>query len=204
MARYAKFAVSLSSVPSVQVQVNYQTTDGTALANVGYRPKSGTLIFPPGVQTQNVWVKIRDPSITEIDKIFYLDLSSSLGASISQYRGTVHIPADVVTTIALPGATSGTPYSTNLPSLPAGNSYYLSSGTPPPELTMTGAGVISGTPVDLASYSWWVKVSGNLPISYRYLTLTVSGTPLGSDIYVDNSGLAYVDDTGQQYIDGTL
>ena len=60
--------------------VKYTTLDGTAIQNLDYVPKSGTLTFPPGTTSETVSVQIL-PENKTTNEVFYLDLTSAAGAS---------------------------------------------------------------------------------------------------------------------------
>jgi hypothetical protein len=205
MSRYAGFTIALSSVPAATVTVGYTTTNGSALANVDYRPRSGTLTFPPGVQTQTVWVKIRDPNPAIPARVFYVDISSGTGATVYRTRGAFTIPADTVENIDLGTLDLGDSYSGSpLTPPPVGSSYSFSSGTSPPGIFISGSGVISGSPTELGTYNWYMKSSGANPTTYKRLTLEVTGDPIEDSAYTDEVGTsAYADETGEHYVDGT-
>ncbi|MDC6351866.1 Calx-beta domain-containing protein [Zeaxanthinibacter sp. PT1] len=73
--------------------VNYQTTDGTALATQDYTAVSGTWFFN-GVsgQTQTVTVPIIDDEFYEFDEDFFIEMTSSTNATITitdRGKGTI-------------------------------------------------------------------------------------------------------------------
>jgi len=79
-AAHAVFTVKLSSAATTTVTVKYTTLDGTAIQNLDYVPKSGTLTFPPGTTSETVSVQIL-PENKTTNEVFYLELTSAAGAS---------------------------------------------------------------------------------------------------------------------------
>jgi len=72
------FDVTLTPVPGPgeTVQVDYQTTDGSAQAGTDYAATTGTLTFSPGEATKSVPVTIIEDDTPEADETFELRLSS--------------------------------------------------------------------------------------------------------------------------------
>jgi uncharacterized delta-60 repeat protein/uncharacterized repeat protein (TIGR01451 family) len=74
------------------VSVNYATSDGTAKANVNYRPVSGRLTFGPGVTNQTFSVPIiDDTTINPTGLVVNLRLSGVSGASLGISSATLKI-----------------------------------------------------------------------------------------------------------------
>jgi parallel beta-helix repeat protein len=74
--------------------VKYATVPGTATAGVDYVSKTGTLVFPPGVTTQNVAVAVRGDKLHELDETFGLVLSAPVNAFITTGTATATILDD--------------------------------------------------------------------------------------------------------------
>ncbi|XP_040062586.1 sodium/calcium exchanger 1 isoform X2 [Ixodes scapularis] len=58
------------------VCVDYNTEDGTANANSDYVPVEGTLVFRPGEQDKQIFIKVIDDDVFEEDEHFYVRLSN--------------------------------------------------------------------------------------------------------------------------------
>ncbi len=76
-------AVTLSRPSALPVQVNYATSNGTALAGVDYQPVSGTLTFAPLITRETFPVTLLDDTLAEDYKNLYLTLSNPVVATAS-------------------------------------------------------------------------------------------------------------------------
>ena len=88
------FPITLSTVSGQEVDVDYTTNDGTALAGSDYVAASGTAIIPAGSLSTNVDVSVTDDSTYENDEGFTLDLSAPFNASIVDAQGAGTITND--------------------------------------------------------------------------------------------------------------
>src|SRR6516162_8800358 len=95
------FAVTLDRPSSGTVTVNYATAAGTA-GTADYTPVSGTLAFAPGETVKTVSVPIANDTLAEGDERFDLVLSSPVGATLPDPRGTATIAANDQTAVATP------------------------------------------------------------------------------------------------------
>lgn len=59
------------------VEVDYATSDGTALDGDDYEAANGTLIFAPGETEKNIGIVINDDDIFELDEHFFCKLSNA-------------------------------------------------------------------------------------------------------------------------------
>lgn len=76
----ARFRVTLHQPQATQaISMAYTTEDGTATAGEDYDAKSGTVTFPPGSTTQDIFVDIRADRKVEIEETFRLLLSAPTG-----------------------------------------------------------------------------------------------------------------------------
>jgi hypothetical protein len=75
-------AVTLSAVSEVTATVDYNTTPGTAAANIDYTPVNGSLTFTPGVTSQVIHVPILDDALYENDETLSLLLANPSRAVI--------------------------------------------------------------------------------------------------------------------------
>ena len=78
----------------VEVTVDYQTFDGTAIAVDDYEAASGTLVFPPGETSKLFPVTIYGDDIPEGIHSFHIGLSNPINATIQDGEGEVFIYDD--------------------------------------------------------------------------------------------------------------
>jgi chitinase len=83
------FTVSLNAPSTSSVSVRFATANATARAgkSADYTATSGTLSFSPGQTTKTVSVKVRNDTTVEANETFFVNLSSALGAVISDSQG---------------------------------------------------------------------------------------------------------------------
>jgi hypothetical protein len=75
------FTVSLDTVSTQTVKVDYATKDFGATSVDDYMAVSGTLLFNPGVMLLTVPVLTYDDAVNECDKTFLLELTNPIGLS---------------------------------------------------------------------------------------------------------------------------
>jgi hypothetical protein len=92
------------------------------------------------------------------------------------YTLAVVCPTITLTPTSLPGATVGTAYSQSVSAAPSGNySFAKTSGTLPGGLTLSAAGVLSGTPTATGTFTFTITATGFGTCSgSRTYTLTVA------------------------------
>ncbi len=95
------FAVTLDRPSTGTVTVNYATAPGTA-GTADYSTLSGILAFAPGETVKTVNVPITNDAAAEGDERFDLVLSSPVGATLPDPRGTAVIAANDQTAVATP------------------------------------------------------------------------------------------------------
>ncbi|MEO6611997.1 MAG: MopE-related protein [Chitinophagaceae bacterium] len=84
-------SVTLSAPAGNTVTVKYRTINGTARHPKDYIHVSGTLTFNPGETNKNIMVAVVADAIPEADQDFFIELSKSVNAPISDASGTVTI-----------------------------------------------------------------------------------------------------------------
>jgi len=107
----AVFAVTLSSVGTNTISVDYSTADETATAGVDYFATSGTLTFLPGETNKPVIVLVRGDTLSEPNETFLVNLANPLNARIAvpSARGTIIDDDKPHLTINDPFVTEGNP-----------------------------------------------------------------------------------------------
>lgn len=159
--------VSLSKTPLTNVTVDYSTADGTATAGVDYVAKSGTLTIPAGQTSGTITINVIGDLDVEPDETFFVNLSNSHGASITDNQAQVTITNDdaACSTITLddtlPDGKTKKAYTGTIKAN-GGTSpytYALAEGEIPPGLTLSSDGTLSGTPTDSGTYAFEVTAT---------------------------------------------
>ena len=78
----AQFSVRLDRASGRQVQVDWATADGTALAGADYDAGAGTLAFAPGVMERTLAVTVRDDALDEPEERFTVLLQDARQATL--------------------------------------------------------------------------------------------------------------------------
>ena len=95
------FTVILNKVSSKDIKVDYKTVDSTA-NNTYFTEKSGTLTIPAGQTLGEIDIPVRSDSLRETNKIFLVEISNAVNATIAgggKAAGTIicdgtYIPVD--------------------------------------------------------------------------------------------------------------
>ncbi len=88
------FIIRISAPSNLPVTVDYQTSNGTAIAGSDYVAKNGTLTFTTGQTSKLVSVRFIGDTVPEADEFFYLNLLNSTNSGISDPRGSATIRND--------------------------------------------------------------------------------------------------------------
>jgi hypothetical protein len=100
------FTVSLSATSGQAVNVDFATTDGSAVAPDDYTSTAGTLTIPADSLSGTITVPIIDDALSESAEIFTVDLSNPVNATLADSQGvgtitpgpkTIHVPGDYTT-----------------------------------------------------------------------------------------------------------
>ena len=83
----ATFTVTLSEPSGLDVNVNYETSDGTAEAGSDYQPSSGALTIPAGSVSGVITVPVLDDQTEEPDETFMATLSNPANATVADGEG---------------------------------------------------------------------------------------------------------------------
>jgi len=124
--------------------------------------------------------------------VFTINAAASSGGTGSG-GGTTTTPLTVATT-SIPTGTTGTSYSATV-SATGGSAPYtwsVSTGTPPPGLTLSSAGALSGVPTTSGSYSFTaqVKDAASHVATYSYAMSVGAGTTTPVTLSISPSTLA--------------
>lgn len=112
------FTVTATPAPAAAVQVNYATSNGTAVAGTDYTAAAGTLNFAAGVSSQTFSVAMTPDLTVEADEVLSATLSNPTGgASIGTATATGTLTNDdtAVISINAPAVNEGNVGNTALP-----------------------------------------------------------------------------------------
>ena len=93
-AATAAFTVSLSSVESGPVTVDYATADETAISGSDYTATSGTLTFPAGQRSATISVPVSGDKSVEADETFSLALTNPSSGTITDASAVATVVND--------------------------------------------------------------------------------------------------------------
>jgi len=133
----ANFTVRLSAAYAQAVTMSYATADGTAVAGSDYVGTNGTLNFPAGTTNQTITVRVLGDVVNEVNETFFVNLSNSTNALISDGVGLGTIVDNDALNLVI---------STNAISVPEGgaNSFAVRLNTQPTSNVVVTARFSSG------------------------------------------------------------
>ena len=178
--------ITTTSLPDGTVGESYSATLEAEGGETPYTWSLASGTLPAGLSLSSAGVISGTPTTAQ-SRTFTVRVRGADG--LSSTRGyTVEIElapeAPTITTSTLPGGTVGESYSATLQAEGGETPYFwtLASGSLPAGLSLSLAGVISGTPTTAESRTFTVRVTGaNALSSTRPLTLTVSARPTSGD-----------------------
>ena len=88
------FTVTLSTVETALVAVDYSTANSTATAGADYTATSGTVTFSPGQTSKTVRVQVTGDTLDEADETFTVDLVNPTNATVADAQGVGTIVDD--------------------------------------------------------------------------------------------------------------
>jgi hypothetical protein len=88
----ATFTVTLSKTSSVNTSVEFETTNGTALAGSDFNYQKGQLTIPPGQLTGTITVQTVNDTLSEPIEDFFITLTNPGNATINDGLGKATIP----------------------------------------------------------------------------------------------------------------
>ncbi len=86
--------VFMSSAQSFDVEVDYETTDGTATKNEDYLPVSGRLTFRPGETVKAISIAILDDDAAEKKETIIVELKNTSFGTLRDSQAFVYITDD--------------------------------------------------------------------------------------------------------------
>ena len=84
----------MSSAQSFDVEVDYETTDGTATKNEDYLPVSGRLTFRPGETVKAISIAILDDNAAEKKETIIVELKNISFGTLRDSKAFVYITDD--------------------------------------------------------------------------------------------------------------
>ena len=86
--------VFMSSAQSFDVEVDYETADGTATKNEDYLPSSGRLTFRPGETVKAISIAILDDNAAEKKETIIIKLKNNSFGTLRDSQALVYITDD--------------------------------------------------------------------------------------------------------------
>lgn len=112
----ATFTVSLSALSLTNIQVNWSTANGTAIAGTNYTNSSGTLTIPAGNISGTVIVPILDTSgVCEGTRTFNVNLTSPVNGTLQDNQGVGSILENDFPTLSTGDLSIGEAYIASVP-----------------------------------------------------------------------------------------
>jgi hypothetical protein len=178
-AAAATLSVSTATLSAGYIGVTYSQALAAAGGSTPYTwsKKSGTI--PPGLTLSSTGVISGTPT-TAGSSSFTVQVKDSKSATATKSLAITVNAALSVTTTSLTAGSTGTAYSQALAASGGRTPYTWSvtSGSLPAGLTLSSAGVLSGTPTTAGSSSFTVQaMDANSKTATRALTLTINAAP---------------------------
>lgn len=204
------FTVTLSAASGQSVGVNYATADGTATQPADYTNTSGSLTFTPGQTTRTITVPVIGETVPEANETFFVNLSGASNATISDNQGVGTITNDdvpvTISPATVPNGAVATAYSQTITASGgvAPYSFAVTAGALPAGLTLSPAGVLSGTPTAGGTFNFTVTATDSSPFPGPFAgtqayTLTIAPATITLPAVVLPGGVlgaAYTGNTG--------
>lgn len=95
------FTVSLSEVSGREITVDYATADSSAEAPDDYTATSGTLTIPAGSPSGTIEVTVNTDTLSEIDEVYFVNLSNPVNATIADGQGRGVIAGNIILSVVL-------------------------------------------------------------------------------------------------------
>jgi hypothetical protein len=175
----AALAITTGSLPSWTANLAYSQTIATSggTSPLAFAVSSGTL--PAGLSLSGAGAVSGTPT-TAGTATFTVTATDAAGATASQSYTLTISAAPAITTASLPAWTVGQPYSQAIAASGGTGAltFSVSGGSLPAGLTLSAAGVLSGTPTTSGTASFTVTVTDSVGASASQgYTLTVNAAP---------------------------
>jgi CSLREA domain-containing protein len=186
-----------ASLPQAQAGVAYNQTV-TATGAASYSVQTGNL--PSGLALNAATGVLSGMATAAGTYNFTVQATAAGGCSGTRaYTLTVTCPAVTLSPTSLPAGTVNTAYEQSLSATPAGNySFARTGGSLPPGLTLSAAGVLSGTPTTAGSYTFTVTATGfgtctgtrqyTVTINAACTTISLPSLPAAGTVGVNYTG----------------
>jgi hypothetical protein len=186
-----------ASLPQAQAGVAYTQTV-TATGAASYSVQTGNL--PSGLALNAATGVLSGMATAAGTYNFTVQATAAGGCSGTRaYTLTVTCPAVTLSPTSLPAGTVNTAYEQSLSATPAGNySFARTGGSLPPGLTLSAAGVLSGTPTTAGSYTFTVTATGfgtctgtrqyTVTINAACTTISLPSLPAAGTVGVNYTG----------------
>jgi DNA-binding beta-propeller fold protein YncE len=164
----ASITVVRGGATNLTSTVNYATSDGTALSGRDYSTTTGLLTFPPGSHVQTFSVPTLAPAGATGLRTVKLDLTNVTGGSLAPpSSATLNINEQVapqITSVPPPTtATTGQRYQSTFTAFGAPlPKFSVGSGSLPPGLKLSRAGLLSGRPTTGGTYTFTIAASNGV------------------------------------------
>jgi hypothetical protein len=154
--------VSPTTLPGGTVGAAYNQTVSAAPTGTTYSFAVTAGALPTGLTLSGAGAITGTPTVA--GSFTFTITATGFGACTGSRQYTVQIvcPTITLSPSPLPGGTAGTAYSQTLTASPAGGNYTfaVTTGTLPAGLTLTSAGVLSGTPTTAGTFNFTVTATG--------------------------------------------
>ena len=152
-----------------------QTLTATGTTPITWTLESGSL--PTGLTLSEAGVIFGTPTVANIFS-FTVKATNSAGNDTKVLNITVTAPP-VITTTTLPNGITGTVYNQTLTATGTTPiTWSLESGNLPTGLTLSAAGVISGTPTEANTFNFTVKATNSVGSDTKALSIVVTAPPI--------------------------
>ncbi|NJO96443.1 MAG: hypothetical protein HC764_10810 [Pleurocapsa sp. CRU_1_2] len=86
--KQAEFTVMLDHPSGKEITIDFNTTDGTALAGIDYTAIAGTLTFAPGEISKTITVDVLGDNLDEVDEAFSIQLANPNNVTLDNNLAT--------------------------------------------------------------------------------------------------------------------